>query len=405
MIVFDTIREAFKSLASNRLRSFLSMLGIIIGVAAVIAVIAISSGAEKQVLDRLNNLGTNLITITPRVTRGSGGRVSQEAGNIFTYEMSAQLTQLCPNVGNAAPFIEGSGLAVYNATNVQARVRATTTDFFPMVDLELERGRTFSEEHLAESQLVAIVGAQFAKDLFGEGVNPVGQQFKMSRNNINFTLTVIGLLKEKGQVMFSNYDSQVFIPVTTWMNRLQRTKYVNGFTAQARSSAEAALAVQQIEYFLYQKFGDLDKFSVQSQTEMLSMASDYTRTFKILLGGIASIALLVGGIGIMNITLVSVTERTREIGIRKALGAKRRMVLLQFLIEACTISLSGGLMGLLLGVVCALAISRFGGWPFQVTAGSATIALGFSTLIGLFFGIYPASRAASLDPVEALSYE
>lgn len=227
----------------------------------------------------------------------------------------------------------------------------------------------------------------------------------MTRNNQNYTFTVVGVLKEKGQVMFSNYDNQIFLPIATYMSRLQRTEYIDGFTAQAVSSAEASSAVEQVEYLFYQKFGKLDMTNVMSQTEMLSMASDYTRTFKILLSGIASIALLVGGIGIMNITLVSVTERTREIGIRKALGARPSIIWLQFLIESCTISLSGGLIGLLFGMVAGMVISRVGGWPFYVTPVSVTISIGFSTGIGLFFGIYPASRAAKLDPVNALSYE
>lgn len=404
MIVLDTIRDALKSLMSNRLRSFLSMLGIIIGVGAVIAVIAISSGAEKQVLDRLNNLGTNLITISPGTIRGNAGQRSRQVTNIFTYGMAGEIEAFCPSVTQATPYIDNSGLAVYESVNVQGRIRATEPEFFDMVDLKLESGRMFTLSEMSENQFVAVLGSKIAEDLFS-GENPLGKSFKLTRENQNYTFTVIGVLKEKGQVMFSNYDNQIFMPISTYMSRLQRTQYVDGFTAQAISSAEAATAVEQLEYLFYQKFGKLDTFNVMSQTEMLSMASDYTRTFKILLSGIASIALLVGGIGIMNITLVSVTERTREIGIRKALGAKRHIIWLQFLIESCTISLSGGLIGLLFGMVAGMVISRVGGWPFYVTPVSVAIAIGFSTGIGLFFGIYPASRAAKLDPVNALSYE
>lgn len=404
MIFLDTIRDALKSLMSNRLRSFLSMLGIIIGVGAVIAVIAISSGAEKQVLDRLNNLGTNLITISPGVTRGNAGQRSRQVTNIFTYDMAKEMEDFCPSVTKVTPYIDSSGLAVYESVNMQGRMRATEPDFFDMVDLEIESGRMFTEAEMSENQFVVVLGSEIAEELFS-GANPLGKSFKMSRENQNYSFTVVGVLKEKGQVMFSNYDNQIFLPLSTYMSRLNRTRYVDGFTAQAISSTEAATAVQQLEYLFYQKFGKLDTFNVMSQTEMLSMASDYTRTFKILLSGIASIALLVGGIGIMNITLVSVTERTREIGIRKALGAKRHIIWLQFLIESCTISLSGGLIGLLFGVAAGMIISRVGGWPFYVTPVSAVIAIGFSTGIGLFFGIYPASRAAKLDPVNALSYE
>ncbi len=404
MLIIDIIRVALKSLAGNRLRSFLSMLGIIIGVAAVIAVVAISSGAEQQILDSLNNLGTNMITISHGMTRGTGGRISQSTTDLFTYEMADQIKALCPDLNNIAPYVDGSGLLVYNDTNVQGRVRATTPEFFEMVDLDLAQGRMFSEADLEESRLVVILGSEVATDLFGE-TNPIGQEIKITRGNYKFSLNVIGVFESKGQVMFTNYDSQVFLPVTTWMNRLQSIKYVNGFSAQARSNEVAEIAVAQVEYFFYQRYKDLDKVNVTSQTEMLSMASDFANTFKILLGGIASIALLVGGIGIMNITLVSVTERTREIGIRKALGAKRRVILFQFLIESCTVSLFGGLLGLGFGTVVAMLVSHLGGWPFQVTAFSVAIAMGFSMMIGLFFGIYPASRAARLDPVDALSYE
>lgn len=404
MIILEVIKEALKSLMNNRLRSFLSILGIIIGVAAVIAVISISSGAEKNILDQLNKLGTNLIVITPGVSKGSGGKLSQEQTEVFTFEMSDQIQFLCPAVKNTAPFIDSQGLIIYDNINLRARTRATTNAFFDMVNLRLTRGRLFSDSDLKESRMVAILGSKIAEDLFADK-NPIGQRIEINRGKFNFSLVVIGVLEEKGQVMFTNYDTMIFIPITTWMNRLQRIKFVNGFVSQAISSEEASNAVAQIEYLLYQKLKDLEKFKVTSQTEMLSMASDYTRTFKILLGGIASIALLVGGIGIMNITLVSVTERTREIGIRKALGAKKRVILLQFLIESCTISIFGGLLGIGVGIIGAIFISRIGGWPFLVTPGSILISLVFSTLIGLFFGIYPASRAAKLDPVEALSYE
>lgn len=404
MLIFNIIKVAFKSLTSNRLRTFLSMLGIIIGVAAVIAVIAISSGAEQQILDRLNNLGTNLVTITPGISTGSAGRISKETDDLFTYELADNILALCPALERIAPYIDGNGLAIYQNVNVQGRVRATTVDFFQMVDLEIDQGRLFSTIDLDENRMVAVLGSEIANDLFA-GENPIGKEIKITRGKDKYSLFVIGVLKEKGQVMFSNYDNQIFVPITTWMNRLQKTNYVNGFSAQARSNELAAAAVEQIEYLFYQKYQDLDKVNVFSQSEMLDMATDYTQTFKILLSGIASIALLVGGIGIMNITLVSVTERTREIGIRKALGAKKRVILLQFLIESCTISLWGGLIGLGIGVLAALLISNVGGWPFHITTSSVLISMTFSIIIGLFFGIYPASRAASLDPVDALSYE
>ncbi len=404
MIIFEIILVSLKSLMNNRLRSFLSMLGIIIGVTAVIAVIAISSGAEQQMLDQLSSLGTNLITISPGTSRGSGGSVSRSAGDVFTYEIAEHITALCPSVEKVEPYVNGSVLAINGNVNMQVSVKASTTEGFEISDLEIGQGRLYTESDLIESKMVAVLGSSIANDLF-ESINPIGQKLKIVQGNHKFTLTVVGVLKEKGQVMFTNYDSMLFIPITAWMNRIKPTKYVNGYTAQARSSEDAADAVAQIEYLLYQKLGDLDKFNVRSQDEMLSMASDMTNTFKILLTGIASIALLVGGIGIMNITLVSVTERTREIGIRKALGAKRRVILLQFLIEASIVSIVGGIFGIVFGFIVSMTISKVGGWPFIVTSSSILVSIGFSTLIGIFFGLYPASKAAKLDPVDALSYE
>jgi putative ABC transport system permease protein len=404
MIAIDTIIVAMSSLMNNRLRSFLSMLGIIIGVAAVIAVISVGNGAEKQVLTRLESVGTNLIAVTPGISRGSASNQSRELGDVFTYEMAKHILSFCPSIENAVPYIDGQVLSVYGNVNMQTRVRATTKEFLTIANLKVSDGRMFSNIETEEEQFVVVLGARIATDLFGT-LNPIGQRLRISRGSRTFDLTVIGVLEEKGQSILANYDSQIFVPITTWMNRIQRTRFVNGFVAQARSSEEASIAVAEIEYLLYQKLEDLDKFDVFSQTEMLEMASEFANIFKVLLGGIASIALLVGGIGIMNITLVSVTERTREIGIRKALGAKKHIILLQFLIEACVTSGFGGVIGLGTGIAGSAVIAKIGGWPLVVTPSSVVIGIVFSTLIGLFFGIYPASKAASLDPVQALSYE
>ncbi len=404
MLIFDIIMMSLKSLRDNGLRSVLSMLGIIIGVAAVVAVVSVGSGAEKQIMDQINQLGTNMITITPSQPRGSSGRVSQELTDVFTYEMTQQILTYCPDVDKASPFIDNMVLAVRGSLNVRSRSRATTASSFDMLNLEIGMGRTFSDEDIEESRLVAIIGSDVAKDLF-EYEDPIGQDIKLAIGNHRVNVTVIGVLEEKGELFFNNFDTYVFLPITTWMNRIQTTRYVNGFLAQAATNQDVAPAVAQLENLFFQRLKNKDRFRVSSQEEMLNMATTFAKTFTILLGGIASIALLVGGIGIMNITLVSVTERTREIGIRKALGAKKRVILLQFLIESCTISLFGGIIGLGFGTLGAFLLAQIGGWPFIVTMTSAIIALVFSTLIGLFFGLYPANKAARLDPVNALNYE
>ena len=404
VLVFNILKVAFKSLTSNRLRTFLSMLGIIIGVAAVIAVIAISSGAEQQILDRLNNLGTNLVTITPGVSTGSAGKISQQKDDLFTYELADDILALCPALERIAPYIDGSGLAIYQNVNVQGRIRATTIDFFQMVDLEIDQGRLFSTIDLDENRMVVVLGSEIANDLFA-GENPIGKEIKITRGKDKYSLSVIGVLKEKGQVMFSNYDNQIFLPLTTWMNRLQKSNYVNGYSAQARSNEQASAAVEQIEYLFYQKYQDLDKVNVFSQSEMLDMATDYTQTFKILLSGIASIALLVGGIGIMNIMLASVLERIKEIGTRKALGATKKNIEVQFIAESTIISITGGIIGIILGFVLSALVSRFAGILTIVSPGSIIIAFTISVGVGIIFGYMPAKKAAQQDPVISLRSE
>ncbi len=410
MNILETLRVSIQSLGANKMRSFLSMLGIIIGVAAVVTTVSIGSGAQESITSQISALGSNLINITLGFTRGRAGRVSREAREIFTLEMGEQLEEACPSLKAVIPTIRNGGRLVYKNTNVQASLIGADNSYMSIFNYKLAAGRFISEEDLEGSRLVIVLGSQLVNDLFEgedplEEENPLGKKIKVTVGSRWFMLTVIGIMEEKGQVMFSNYDNQAYVPITTAMNRFTTRDFVDGYSAEAISAEAAEDAVAQIEFFLTRKIGDPDKFNVFSQQEILDTVSQAMSTFSILLGGIASIALLVGGIGIMNIMLVSVTERTREIGIRKALGAKNKDILGQFMIEAFTLSTSGGIVGLLLGWGGAAMVARIGGWPLVVSPISVILAFAFSSGVGLTFGIYPAMKAARLDPVEALRYE
>jgi putative ABC transport system permease protein len=249
-----------------------------------------------------------------------------------------------------------------------------------------------------------VLGSRVAERLFGQA-NPVGEQITYVVGDRRYSFTVVGVMESKGQVLMGNYDNQVYIPLTLAMERILRTKTVSTLMAQAASAEAASEAVQQAEFLLYSRLGTADGFNVTSQDEMLETMGDVAFTLQLMLGAIGGISLVVGGIGVMNIMLVSVSERTREIGTRKALGAKQRDLLLQFIVEALVLSTSGGAIGLLVGTAVAEGVSRFGGWPTKIQVSALALAFGFSALVGLVAGVYPAMRAARLDPVVALSYE
>jgi putative ABC transport system permease protein len=403
---FETLKIAINSLQSNKLRTLLAMLGIIIGVGAVIAIVSIGSGAREQITSNISNLGSNLINIFPGTSRGWGGRISASSGDVFTLKLADDIIKLCPSVKKVVPVAQGSGLLIAGDVNVQANIVGTNADYQEINNYKVSQGQFINSDDLESNLNVIVLGSQLAKDLFNSE-SPLGKKIKLNYQDKNYLYTVIGVMEEKGGGLTGDLDDRSYIPITTYMKKLSNSQYVSSYLAQANSSQEASSAVGEIEYFLIKNLDDQDKekFRLLSMDQILDTVNSVTASLSLMLGGIAAISLLVGGIGIMNIMLVSVTERTREIGIRKALGAKRKNIMSQFLIEALSLSGLGGMIGIILGWLGAYFIARLGKWSLVITLSSVLLAFGFAVAIGLFFGLYPAMKAAKMDPVEALSYE
>jgi len=402
MLFWTIIKVAFKSLFANKLRTFLAMLGIIIGVGSVISMLAIGAGAQKQVLERIASMGTHLLIIHP-AQRGSRGVMSNTSQRL-KLEDAKEILDKVPSVRQVAPVARGSSQVKYLNKNIQTSVIGSTTTYFPIRNYTIDKGRLFTEAEVERMQRVAVMGPTTAENLFGEK-NPVGEMVKI--NGINFS--IVGVTKAKGSQGWRNPDDQITVPYSTAMKQLFGLDYLHEIDVQAADNTvlekvqQAAAVVLRKRHRLSE--GMPDDFHFHNQAEIVETASEVTQTFTFLLGGIACISLLVGGIGIMNIMLVTVTERTREIGVRKAIGAKNRDILLQFLIEAIILSFLGGIIGVVLGIGIALMIEKWTQFITVAEFSSILPALSFSAAVGIFFGYYPARRAALLDPIEALRYE
>ncbi len=404
MNIIEFLRIALASLSTNKLRTALSLLGIIIGVASVITMVSIGTGAQEQVTSQIGAMGSNLITVSPGFIRGGGGRVSQDIADVFTLEMAKAIENLSPNIKHVVPTSTTTGLAVYGGNNVRVQISGVTPEYQEVINHYPLIGRYIREQDVANSEKVVVLGAEIAKNLFGSE-NPVGKTMRLVISGRSLSLKIVGVMEAKGQVMMANYDNRIYVPVTMLLNRGLNSRYVDGYSIMAASREVAKSVVEEVEAFMARMLGDPDRFRVMSQDTILETVSQATGTMTLMLGAIASISLLVGGIGIMNIMLVTVSERTREIGIRKAIGAKRQHILIQFLLEAVLLSVIGGILGLAVGSGGGYWISKALGWPFSVSIPAAAVAIGFSAGVGLFFGIYPALQAAALDPVVALRYE
>ena len=399
-----TFRVALLALMRNKLRTLLTMLGIIIGVAAVISMLSIANGAAANIQKNIAAMGTNTVQIYGgnRPSKGlKGGRGSWLQMKADDWHAVAAL----PTVAEACPIVSGQVTAVYGSANWNTQFQGTTPNFIVIRNWNLARGRFFTEDETRSGAHVVVLGQEVANKLFGAS-DPLGKTIRVS----NFPMLVVGLMEEKGENGWGgSRDDVLFLPYITAQRKLRGGNGINQISASARRADQVAALEEQIISLLKERYhipADAeDAFHAYNQAEAAKQAEESTQVFSVLLGGIASVSLLVGGIGIMNIMLVSVTERIREIGIRMALGARGFDILAQFLVEAITLCLLGGALGVALGIGISYAVATWVGWPALVSTSSIWIAFGFSALIGIFFGFYPALQASRLDPIQALRHE
>jgi putative ABC transport system permease protein len=407
MMVTQTARVALRALLKNRLRSILTMLGIIIGVGAFVAMVAIGEGARVQVLTGIQGMGSNMLVVFPGAATQGGARGG--AGSSATLTLpDAQAIETLSQVQRAAPIARGGAQVVYGGSNWSTSVIGTTPAYLGVRSWTIKAGEMFSDDDGRVGAKVCVVGQTVVKNLFGEGANPVGEVIRVR----DMACRIVGTLEEKGSNGFGNDDDDVVVvPLSTFKRRLfgGDPQQVNTVIVSAIAPEATGPARTQIEELLRQRHrireGVPDDFQVRDLKEVAKTFSDTLRVFGVLLGSIALISLLVGGIGIMNIMLVSVTERTREIGIRVALGARSFDILSQFLVEAVLLSVLGGGLGVGLGVWGSGLAARLTEWPRLVTPETLVLAFGFAALVGVIFGLYPAIRASRLDPIDALRYE
>jgi putative ABC transport system permease protein len=402
--MLEMLKEAFRSIVHNKLRTALSMIGIIIGVAAVIGVVSVAEGTSRSIRQSLTSIGSNLILVSPGFTRGAGGRAATALTEVLEKEDADRIAQLCPSVKYVTPIQQGNFIVQYERQNSMATIMAARSVLFDMINVKLSQGEFFDESDEKAKRRVAVVGKEVADELFPNG-DALGQNIRITSGSIRQTYVVIGVLEKSGNLLFLNPDRSILVPFASAENRLFRRKNVSMIVAQAISENMASQAVSEIDSVLFEKFQNEDRYRIVSQDALLETINQTMAMLSFMLGSIAGISLLVGGIGIMNIMLVTVTERTREIGVRKAIGASRRHILLQFLLESIVLTFVAGLLGIAAGFGLSRIIASIGSIQTTVTPTVVLIAVSVSVMVGLFFGVWPAMRASKLDPVEALRYE
>jgi putative ABC transport system permease protein len=405
-----SMRIALRALRVNKLRSTLTMLGIIIGVAAVITMIAVGAGAQARVEEQIKSLGSNLIMVLPGSVTSGGARMGSGSRNTLTEDDSYAIQREIAHVQASAPQIRGTGQVVAGNTNWSTVFYGITPEYFEVRNWVIGTGRGFEPADLTGSAKVALLGETVARNLFGDA-DPVGQVIRIRK----VPFVVIGTLERKGQsLMGQDQDDVILMPISSARNRvlggnLARQRTVGPIFIKVREGADMAEAEGQIRTLLRQRHrlqpGQEDDFTLRNLSEVLGAQEASSRIMTLLLAAVASVSLLVGGIGIMNIMLVSVTERTREIGLRMAVGARARDILAQFLVEAVTLALIGGLLGIVLGVAGSVGIAHLAEWRVELRPDSVLLAVGFAAAVGVFFGFYPARKASRLLPIEALRYE
>lgn len=405
MLFKESVRIALDALTANKLRTILTMLGIIIGVGAVIAMVSVGLGVRQNITNSISSLGSNMLIVMPGSSNTGGLRSAAGSRTTLKYEDAVAIKSKVKNIDYVSPTVRRSFQVVNGNQNWNTTVYGVTPEYMPIRSLAVSAGSFITQNDLTKRQRVAVIGTTVASNLYGSK-NPVGLNIRVN----NQPYKVIGVLESKGQSsMGQDQDDVVIIPLTTAMERLLGITYVQSVNIQVSSQDKMNRVQGDVESLLRQRHrivgGKEDDFNVRNMTSLMETVNETTSMLTLFLGSVAAISLLVGGIGIMNIMMVSVTERTREIGIRKALGATYKAIMTQFLIESVVIGVIGGLIGIGFGCTASELISRFGGFNTVITISPILLSFSFSVGIGLFFGIYPARKAALLDPIEALRYE
>jgi putative ABC transport system permease protein len=408
--VLSAMLVAFRALQVNKMRSALTMLGIVIGVAAVIATVAVGTGATQRIQQQIASIGSNIIIVIPGSLTSSGLRMGTGAAVTLSEGDARELAAQCPNVAIVAPVVRGGAQLVYENANWASIAMGITPEFLTIRDLSVAKGAPFTQHDVDAATKVVVLGQTVVDNLFGN-VDPIGKTMRVKK----VPFTVVGVLARKGQSPTGqDQDDIILLPLSTAKRKVLGIKSANAdavdaIMLQAANNQQMQAAQDEAEALLRQRHhlqaGQDDDFSIRNMQEIFAAQESSSKVMSLMLAAVASVSLIVGGIGIMNIMLVSVRERTREIGLRQAVGAKTRDILTQFLVEAATLSIAGGIVGIALGVAASFVISRLADWQTVVGIGAVLLAVFFSALVGIGFGYYPARKAAYMDPIEALRYE
>lgn len=406
MNIIEIIAEAIQTLKVNKMRTILAVLGIVIGIGSVIALVSLGQASQKSITNQIQSLGSNLLTVTP--TNAQSGNVrSSGAVTTLTYDDAKAISSshAITTVLKVSPELSKRSQVVTGKNNTNTQIYGVTPVYAEVQKIEAASGVFITQQDVDAMNKVAVLGPQVVTDLFGENASVIGQTVRIEGQ----TLRIIGVTKEKGGSGFNNHDDVVYVPLSIAQKILYGQTYLSSISVEAKSADVMVTAQDQIGYLLLDrhKLKDPSKadFRIMNQSDILNTASSITGIFTSLLSGIAAISLLVGGIGIMNIMLVTVTERTREVGLRKALGAKKKTIITQFLTEAIILTVLGGFLGMILGIIISFVLSKVMSLPFTISISSVALAIGVSGVIGIIFGWYPAKKASDLQPIEALRYE
>ncbi len=398
---------ALNALRRNKVRAFLTMLGIIIGVASVIAMLAIGEGSKRSIQDQVSSMGTNMLFVMPGSQERGGVQMGNTSAKSLTLEDIQTIRKECPSIIMVSPEVRGSGQVIFGSENAPTTIYGVDEDYLGIKKISVATGRMFTDREIKSYAKVCLVGKTVIKNIFGSDTyDPIGQTIRFK----NIPIKIIGVLSEKGQNTFGqDQDDIIIAPYSTVQKRILAITHIQSILASATSEDKASQAYDEMESALRQshklKEGDDNDFTIRSQSELIKTFSSISDVLTILLGAIAGISLLVGGIGIMNIMYVSVTERIREIGLRMSVGGRGKDILMQFLMESVMLSVIGGIIGILLGIGAAKLVGSLMSWPVYIQSKAVILSFVVCTFIGIFFGWYPARKAANLDPIDALRYE